>query len=114
MPQELFNLAIIKQGRPARTESRMCFYRHRDGTKCAVGHLITDEEYLPEMEGYGAQKLYDRGLLPARLRPHLDLLHDLQQAHDQSSPDNFIPEFKQRMATSIARRHNLDVPTTAL
>jgi len=111
MSQELFNrayLAIIKQGRPARTESRMCFYRHRDGTKCAIGHLITDEEYLPEMEGYGVQKLYDRGL-----RPHLDLLHDLQQAHDQSSPDNFIPEFKQRMA-SIARRHNLDVPATAL
>ena len=34
-----------------------CAYRGEDGTKCAIGILIPDEIYLPEMEGKGFSTL---------------------------------------------------------
>lgn len=59
-----------------------CAYRGVDGAKCAVGVLITDEEYSPLLEGVDVFNMYDRDLLPPRLKEHIDLLCELQHWHD--------------------------------
>jgi len=60
----------------------VCVYRGKNGTKCAVGCLITDEEYKREMEGNDVTALNRLGLLPERLIPHLELLSEMQAVHD--------------------------------
>lgn len=72
----------------ARTYGDACLYRTPDGGRCAVGALIRDDEYRPEMDqasdgyGTGVTSLSTRGLLPARLVPHVGLLEELQNLHD--------------------------------
>ena len=55
--QEIFNRVVIhlrKQGRKSHSSNRLrrdeCKYRAPDGLCCAVGCLIDDEHYRPEME----------------------------------------------------------------
>lgn len=40
-----------------RNGREMCAYRGTDGLKCAIGHIISDENYSPEMEGNGVGDL---------------------------------------------------------
>lgn len=50
--QEIFNKVaahLLTQKRPAKTADG-CRYRSRDGLKCAVGALITDEAYSADIE----------------------------------------------------------------
>ena len=79
-----------------------CAYRTPNNDRCAVGLLIEDDEYLPEMEGANCPKdvfdwydlpktvekwfpsntqgiRYDRGFFP--------FLSELQQAHDDAALD---------------------------
>lgn len=58
-----------------------CMYRAPDGKKCAVGCLITDEEYSPDMEGSAISDLIDNGGMK-RFSPFKALLEDLQGLHD--------------------------------
>lgn len=58
--QTLFNkavTAVIEQGEPSLNTDGYCVYRGPNNHKCAVGHLISDEHYNPEMEN---KILYDR------------------------------------------------------
>jgi hypothetical protein len=112
-PQEIFDgsvLPLIRQGRPALKQG-LCAYRGSDGTKCAVGHLITDEEYTSDMEGNDAVMLHSAEMLPDRLVRHLDLLGYLQDAHDETSTQwRRKRAFRSRFAASaaaVARRFNL-------
>jgi hypothetical protein len=41
---------LFEQGRPS-VESGTCLYRGPNGTKCAIGCLIPDELYVPDMDG---------------------------------------------------------------
>lgn len=63
-----------------------CLYRGPDELSCAVGCLITDEEYVDAMDdmdqGSSVKSLFERNLLPHRFIPHLQLLGDLQRIHD--------------------------------
>jgi len=64
-----------------------CMYRSPDGLKCAVGCLITDQEYDDHFEKVGdVQDLLDEWSLPIslfeRLNPHRILLVTLQKIHD--------------------------------
>ena len=45
---------LIKQGRASTRKRTGCAYRGDDNTMCAVGCLISDEEYVPEMENLTA------------------------------------------------------------
>ena len=50
--QEVFNKVaahLLAQGKPA-LKGEDCVYRSKDGLKCAIGCLIPDENYTPEME----------------------------------------------------------------
>lgn len=56
-PQEVFDLCVTKmfqQGKFSADEGGNCFYRFNDAC-CIVGQRITDEEYLPELEGLPAE-----------------------------------------------------------
>jgi hypothetical protein len=94
--QEIFDTVVRhlkKQGRLAKqftTDSegravKQCCYRADNGDKCAVGCLITDDEYNPGMEDMSVTLLQMGDRLPTRLTPHVDFLETLQAAHDSSS-----------------------------
>ena len=41
---------LIEQGKQS-IDRMMCQYKSIDGSKCAIGHIIPDELYNPDMEG---------------------------------------------------------------
>jgi hypothetical protein len=61
-----------------------CLYRSDDGLKCAVGCLIPDNEYTPEMEKWMVLSVVEMLSKPlqTKLGRHLDLLKRLQHIHD--------------------------------
>ena len=83
---------ILEQGEPSLNKDGKCLYRGPNGLKCAAGHLISDEEYNPSMEGRGARHTLSS-------HPHMELISQMQIAHDIASanPSNFVREFKSRM-----------------
>jgi hypothetical protein len=88
---------LFAQGKPANGEytrivrqdvrynATGCMYRGPDNTRCAVGVLIPDEAYRPEMEGRGAvavlEMCHDQPWAAA-LYEHRHLLRALQLVHD--------------------------------
>lgn len=60
-------------------ERKGCVYHGPDGLKCAAGCLVSDKEYLPEMEGKVWAYLVDRKMVPGA---HQDLISALQVIHD--------------------------------
>ena len=115
--QEHFNiayLAVIKQGKPAVNDLGNCVYRAPDGSKCALGHLIKDEDYKKEMDsnnGLDANSVIKDFELKdfdnsTNFYSCLQSCHDC--AHD-GDPDNFIIKFKQLMAF-LARDFGLTIP----
>jgi hypothetical protein len=73
---------LLAQNRRAVNDTGMCAYRGKDGTKCAVGCLILDDEYSTDMEGKPVKELWQMGMLPHRLVPYVGLLDRLQGIHD--------------------------------
>ena len=59
-----------------------CAYRGADNKMCAVGCLIADDEYNPDMEACNINELSKEGAIPDRLEPHLWMLAELQALHD--------------------------------
>lgn len=109
----------------AATSPNSCAYRGLDGQMCAVGRLIRDEDYRPEMDfvdhtkrtsdvahGTSVASLDVRGLLPDYLKPHVSLLNQLQLVHDVGS--NWIegqglnPYEARKDFDQIASIHGLD------
>lgn len=87
-----------------------CCYRGDGGRKCAIGHLIPDEDYSPRMEG-GAitwpQVLETCGLSSA----DRGFAVDMQIAHDRAeSPEGMLRNYRE-----FAEQYDLtwpaDVPT---
>ena len=70
-----------------------CFYRHpEDGRACAVGCLIPDELYDPEIEGDMANMLFEKGVFKQdqNLEYFLSLV---QEAHDDApNVEEFLAE----------------------
>lgn len=63
-----------------------CAYRGHDGTMCAVGCLISDEQYRPTMERANLASLREKCMLPDHLSnlslDSFQLLAKLQFIHD--------------------------------
>jgi len=98
-----------------KTMVKKCLYRADDGSKCAVGCLIRDDLYTPSIEGSFWNKELHK-LLEASLGRTLDIadlnmLSDLQSAHDSLPPDAWPSELK-----NLAGKHGLtfneEVPAT--
>lgn len=113
-PQEIFDTVarhLFTQGKRAGyernkedygDESFACRYRGPGGTACAVGALIPDVAYHPEMEGAGVLRLIESfcGSLPLWMRDNVDLLDRLQMVHDQDA--HWISDERMRFELSMA------------
>ncbi|WP_454735388.1 hypothetical protein [Cupriavidus necator] len=77
-------------------EGPSCRYRTATGLTCAVGCLIPDQAYDPEMEGGSVYNLIARAEqgdfseatreFVGEIEAHKELLADLQSLHDSESP----------------------------
>jgi hypothetical protein len=92
-----------------------CSYRGINGTSCAVGCLISDEDYKDEMDDndecdssieYVLNHFHH---LPEWMKLHRDLLSDLQRLHDTPyiSFSWDITQFREE-AIYIAKNHQLN------
>ena len=110
--QEVFNQSIsgiVAQGGPARDSRGHCKYRTDSGRKCAVGQVLTDEEYHLDMDNPKIGGAVHSITLPDRLNPHFYLLEDLQGIHDDTDGDEDLPRFIAD-AAALAVHHNLEMP----
>ena len=106
--QEAFNTMVKHlraQGVPSIDYRIGCLYRGPNGLKCAVGCLISDEEYRPNMEMIKASVLIRDGLISGLGEVNLDLLDDVQRLHDRSHPDQWEDGFRR-----IATDYKLELP----
>lgn len=113
--QEVFNKVLAhlrKQGHAAMDDASTCVYRGPNSTSCAVGCLLPDNLYDPRIEGKCVNELVstmasDFPAIAAFLeRFDIDLLTDLQMAHDGRLADRGISAWEPRMA-GIAEQYGL-------
>lgn len=110
--QEAFN-HILRAARAAgyvRSEdgNDNCRYRGPGGTRCLVGHILPDSEYVAAFEGHPVEALAEEGIPagtpfagwgePDDIRSPLGLLVEMQSCHDEVEPEDWEREF-QRIAT---------------
>jgi hypothetical protein len=83
----------------------MCAYRGKNGAKCAVGILIPDELYAPDMEGTTIDGPVIRMALKKVVSSevHYNLIEALQNVHDKSCPDDWKMNLE-----NVAVTYNLD------
>jgi hypothetical protein len=95
-----------------------CMYRTSEGLKCAVGCLISDEEYNPTFEGVASIGLlqydtilsnqYSKSIIQSYIPIELDgikidFIQSLQAIHDGGDPSEWISRLK-----SFAEYNNLN------
>jgi len=91
--QEAFDKMVAhlrKQGQKAH-ENGSCRYRTKGGLMCAVGCLLTDDEYRSGMEGKGVEAMmaaYD-----IRFGVNENLLAEMQDTHDAWDPLDWEARF---------------------
>jgi hypothetical protein len=116
--QEFYNKTLDhlhKQGHRSEDAFGRCMYRGPNGDKCAMGIHITDEEYLPGMEGRSIsgvlRKFQDRFQdADQRFRSRIKLASSLQHLHDVPrywSARGAMTEHGRKYAALIAKLNNL-------
>lgn len=85
----------------ARSYDQDCMYRSEKGLACAVGCLVSDEEYDPEMEGINISGAIFAKFNIEALRQ--SLLGSLQVVHDSIMPYQWHSELM-----SVCHRYSLD------
>ena len=93
-----------------------CMYRGEDGARCAVGVFISDEHYFTDMEGGGIDGSNMRAREAVALSwgqdcldaPQLDLLSDLQTAHDRGSRGNDWSNYIRVSLERVRMKHGLE------
>lgn len=78
-----------------------CCYRGPNGLKCAVGQIIPDELYHPEIEGLGVTGEKVVPIL-SQLGYSLMLCSELQDIHDYEEPETWL-------SASVATARNLGI-----
>lgn len=71
---------LLTQKMKSIEEGKGCVYRGPDGLMCAAGCLISEDEYLEEMERQPWSFLVNKVLVP---KEHSRLIAALQRIHDQ-------------------------------
>ncbi len=108
--QEIFDKVsshLLKQNAKS-IRKGICAFRGEDGLTCAIGCLIADSDYGPEMEGRGPMSaeletpLKRSGIDLSLKSSSIDLLVMLQQVHDLRSPKAWPREL-----SKVAARYNL-------
>ena len=107
--QEAFNFIgahLLTQRAQSRDPSG-CRYRGPNGTKCAVGALIPDDQYDPTFEGSPVGAIQDD--TPALEGLDFQLLSQLQNIHDLlPNPQQWGAELR-----TVAKAHNLSIAQLA-
>lgn len=134
--QEMLDVCVrflVAQGRPAVNMDGGCLYRSHSGYRCALGTLIPDELYVPEMEGKDiADLLKGHPELPEWMSSNQAFLAEIQNAHDmatgreanpahnkvsvdytESECSFWLAEFKIRILR-ICKTHEMRVPAELL
>jgi len=102
-PQCIFNYVVNHlrfQGKKSERfkykNTKYCYYRGDNGTSCAIGCLISDEEYKPEIEELSINKIYfifnDLKTIEW-FHSNENLLFSLQRVHDHYPIENWEWEF---------------------
>lgn len=122
-PQEIFDIVVTHiysmKHRSRNSDQPACAYRAEDGSRCAVGILIPDENYHPDMENNGVGDLlnYWNEHLPSWFGDNEALLRYLQAAHDASrfwTVDNNGPNSGMKnQLLQIAHVYNLNTDVLA-
>lgn len=99
--QEAFDTTVrllFEQGGPSR-HGAACSYRDFNrNRKCAVGFWISDDNYVPSLEGcnpvevVGGEVKFGVGfenVVAPDIRPHADLMHELQKDHDRAVASDY-------------------------
>ena len=84
---------------------RCCLYRGPEGTKCAVGILIPDEQYNPSMEHHTVQTLIDKFPMPEYFNRDKIMLIALQRIHDS----DLVSTWKLQLEI-VSVVYNLEMP----
>jgi hypothetical protein len=105
--------AVIAQGSCSLcADENTCAYRGVDNKKCAIGHLLSDEQ----IASHGIKE----GMLPNKFPPALiqellpgvqsgiavQFLEELQNCHDTTTGSNFVKTFT-RVANEMASKWDL-------
>lgn len=83
--QEVFNRVIthlVSQGQQSVNVDGLCLYHSPSGTSCAVGCLISEEDYSPSMEGADVGYIVRKYENLQWMQQFGELLDDLQDLHD--------------------------------
>jgi hypothetical protein len=84
------------------TEIEVCKYLGEGGLMCAVGCLISDELYSPEIEGLAISNL-PTIIINELGKENVPLLKDLQHLHDRVNVEQWETELRK-----LATIHNLE------
>lgn len=117
--QTIFDTVInhlVKQGVQSSAEvagtNGKCAYRGVNGLSCAVGCLISDEDYRENMDSDDDTTIGDVlnkfSHLPEYFYLHRDLLVDLQQLHDTFSEFSLNDDLFVENVEQIGKDHNLN------
>ena len=87
--------------------STICLYRGPSSLKCAIGCLIKDKYYNPDLETKtcGNSTILQALSLSGIKKPNISLLGNLQICHDNSAPDRWEEKLNE-----IAKAHKLKMP----
>lgn len=89
-----------------------CAYRGDNCTKCAIGFLIPDNEYMTDFEGYSIFDLYKKDNLPTSLAKfYIQYLSGIQRMHDSIFEYSDFRTQLMENAQSFAKDWNLQMPT---
>jgi hypothetical protein len=108
--QEVFTRVathLLRQMQRSIGRDGSCQYRARDGLRCAIGCLIDDDCYSPDLEGQSVDVPDVLAALDASgvKRGSITLLSELQGVHDDFEP----AEWRDRLE-AVARKHHLTMP----
>ena len=83
--QDVFNRVInhlVSQGQKSVSVDGLCLYRSPSGASCAVGCLISEDDYSPSMEGADVGYIVRKYENLQWMQQFGELLDDLQDLHD--------------------------------
>jgi hypothetical protein len=117
--QRIFNKVashLLRQNKKSTIpgEPQYCAYRGKDGLRCALGTLITNQNYSQGLDGaygggVGYPEVYDSIIKSYPFcEGQVQLLHDLQSIHDMQKPSRW----RQKLSV-LAKKYNLKMVPNA-
>lgn len=112
--QEIFNrvwqyFVVEKNGRAGDPGMNGCYYRAANGNKCAVGILIPDNVYVPDLEIAVMELLSKFPHMSKFIGNDVDFLQVLQSCHDDADEYAFNEDMEVNLR-NLASNFSLSIP----